>query len=50
MKVGDHKHSSLVYFYQTGIGGKSYKNQRGWKIETLKTLLEEFSQQYVSKI
>ena len=50
MRIGDHQHSSLVYFYHTGIGGKNTINSSGWKIRTLKTLFKELGDSGVCNI
>ena len=48
MRAGDHKHSSLVYFYHTGIGKSDTTNGQGWKIRTLSTLLKDIGDSNVS--
>ena len=48
MKVGDHKRSDLIYFYQTGLFGQNQDPKHGWKMKTLKTLLHDYNHQNVS--
>ena len=48
MKVGDHKHSSKVMFYSTGIGGADTINDKRWKLRKLSTILKELGDSEVS--
>ena len=36
---GDHKRSEKVWFYQLGLGGRNTVSERGWKLETLGSIL-----------
>ncbi len=48
MDLGDHLHSPNVYFYQIGLGPVTEVNSRGWKIQTLDTILDRFGHLEVS--
>lgn len=44
----DHKHSEKVWFYSIGLAGKDEdKNQKGWKMMTLKSLIKHLGHQDV---
>ena len=48
MHVGDHAHSDKVYFYQTGLFGRNYINEKGWKMKTFSKIISELGHTDVS--
>ena len=45
----EHKHSEKVWFRDIGLGGKDEeKNEKGWKMRTLHSLLKELGHLDVS--
>ena len=41
MSVGDHKRPSNVQFYQLGLGNEKTVTSDGWKLNTLKEIMEQ---------
>ncbi|KAK2163567.1 hypothetical protein LSH36_77g03001 [Paralvinella palmiformis] len=41
MLIGDHMHQPTVYFYQLGLGAVNTVNDKGWKLETMGSIMKK---------
>lgn len=40
MNVSDHRHSDRVWFYKLGLDGSNHVTNKGWRMKTLKSILQ----------
>lgn len=41
MLLADHRRSKNVWFYNSGLAERNYSNERGWRLFTLKSVLDK---------